>query len=326
MSTIKKQRDPRIDALKGALILLVVLGHCIGHDSSFRLNMTGYNYIYLFHMPMFVFMSGYFTRLGNDKKFWNRILSFVYIYVFWQVAKSLYLGRSFVEMVVKPSPMMWYLLSLIVWCVVYWLSQKISSKITSKFLVGLCLVAALIAGFIPQVGAPFALSRTLVFAPFFFLGVSLQKVNFMEVCNRVPYWIAIALLVTVFAFLYILNINIAFIVRGVMPYPESMPIIGFVGRALYYNVAIIMSIALIRMVLPNKYMTIVGRDTMKYYIFHGVILMFMYQMPIPWSFVYGVFYWMLISVALFFFNKLRVSDYILNPIGNVVNALGWKNN
>ena len=241
------------------------------------------------------------------------------------MAKSFYLGRTVIEMVVKPTPMLWYLLSLIAWCVVYWLSQKISNKITSEFLAGLCLVVALVVGFVPQIGAPFALSRTLVFAPFFFLGVSMQKVNFMEVCNRVPYWVAIMLLVTVFATLYVLNINIAFIVRGVMPYPESMPIIGLVGRALYYIVAIIMSIALIRIVFPNKLMAIVGRDTMKYYIFHGVILMFMYQMPIPWSFGYGVMYWGLVSVALFFFNKLRVSDYILNPIGKVVNAFGRKN-
>lgn len=322
MSTIEKQRDPRIDALKGVLILLVVLGHCIGHDSSFRLNMTSYNYIYLFHMPMFVFMSGYFTRLGNDKKFWNRVLSFAYIYLFWQVVKSLYLGRSLVEMVVKPTPMMWYLLSLIIWCVIYWLSQKISTKLTPTILSILCVIVALAAGFIPQIGAPFALSRTLVFAPFFFLGVSLQKVNFMEKCNRIPYWMGWLLLVAVFVILYVMNKDIAFIVRGVMPYPVGNPVLGLVGRFSYYIAAVIMSCALIRVVLPNKLMTIIGRYTMKYYIFHGVILMFMYQMPIPWSFGYAILYWVLISTVLFFFNKLKLSDYILNPIGKLVDLVG----
>ena len=145
MNSISTKRDPRIDALNGVLILLVVLGHCIGHDTSYRLNMTSYNYIYLFHMPLFVFMSGYFTRLDGNK-FWKRVCSFVYIYIFWQIVKSLYLGRAIVDFIVSPTPMMWYLLALVMWCVVYWVSQQISKKITPQILVATTIVASLIAG------------------------------------------------------------------------------------------------------------------------------------------------------------------------------------
>lgn len=46
-----------IDQLKGIAILLVVLGHVIGYNNcedSFL-----WRFIYSFHMPLFMFISGY---------------------------------------------------------------------------------------------------------------------------------------------------------------------------------------------------------------------------------------------------------------------------
>ncbi len=323
MNDFSKQRDPRIDALKGILILLVVLGHCIGHDTSSRVNMTGYNYIYLFHMPLFVFMSGYFTRMESGK-FWNRVLSFVCIYLFWQMVKSLYLGRSLIYMIALPTPMMWYLLSLTIWCVLYWFTQKNNHKIAPMAIIAVSISIALIVGFIPRVGSPFALSRTLVFAPFFFMGVSLQKVNFMDICNKIPYWVAWLALFAAFVALLIINIDISIIVRGASPYPKAHPVYGLAGRMVYYVVSVVMSGAIIRVVMPNKLMKHIGCDTMKYFIFHGVILMIMYKMKIPWSLGYAIVYFGVISTILFFFNKLKVSDYILNPIGMAIEIIGNK--
>lgn len=51
-------RDTRIDALKGILIVLVVLGHS-GNDVI-------HNVVFLFHMPCFFMISGYFiTETGK---------------------------------------------------------------------------------------------------------------------------------------------------------------------------------------------------------------------------------------------------------------------
>lgn len=48
-----KKRDLTIDIAKGICIFLVVLGHC--HNAGFIRH-----YIYLFHMPLFFFLSGMF--------------------------------------------------------------------------------------------------------------------------------------------------------------------------------------------------------------------------------------------------------------------------
>ncbi len=57
-------RDLRFDGLKSLLIFLVVLGHLTFKDYGIDLM----EMIYSFHMPVFVFLSGYFTSLSSDKE------------------------------------------------------------------------------------------------------------------------------------------------------------------------------------------------------------------------------------------------------------------
>ena len=49
-------RDLTIDISKCLGIFLVVLGHCLHNDSA------AHDVIYLFHMPLFFFLSGFFFR------------------------------------------------------------------------------------------------------------------------------------------------------------------------------------------------------------------------------------------------------------------------
>lgn len=67
-----QQRNIFIDSLKGITIILMVVGHS-GCPKLFH------DYIYLFHMPLFFFISGYLFRIdyfNNPKQFiWRRIKS-----------------------------------------------------------------------------------------------------------------------------------------------------------------------------------------------------------------------------------------------------------
>lgn len=62
-----RQRDIRLDSIKGLLIILVVLGHLIGHNHEDVINERISIFIYTFHMPLFVLLSGYFSRIKNDR-------------------------------------------------------------------------------------------------------------------------------------------------------------------------------------------------------------------------------------------------------------------
>ena len=77
-----KKRNPYADMIRGFAILLVVLGHCIqeGSGLSFRSNESYwsdelYQFIYSFHMPLFLMLSGYFSRtsIQNAKESFHKI-------------------------------------------------------------------------------------------------------------------------------------------------------------------------------------------------------------------------------------------------------------
>ena len=67
------------DHIKGFLILLVVFAHVL-----YQLRASGYidatvDYIYMFHMPAFVFVSGYFGKSENSRNFRN-IFKLIFLY------------------------------------------------------------------------------------------------------------------------------------------------------------------------------------------------------------------------------------------------------
>lgn len=65
-------REIKLDNFKGILIFLVVLGHIVGVSKEGVENIV--NYIYSFHMPAFVFISGYFSKNPSIKKILNLFL------------------------------------------------------------------------------------------------------------------------------------------------------------------------------------------------------------------------------------------------------------
>lgn len=85
-------RDLSLDTLKGFLIVLVILGHLIG---SF--NPIGgeglWNLIYTVHMPLFVLISGYFSRHDKLKIF--NIVKPLLVFQLVNVVLLLSLGNGF---------------------------------------------------------------------------------------------------------------------------------------------------------------------------------------------------------------------------------------
>ena len=69
------KRNKNIDILKGVLIILVVVGHCIqyGNGSQYINNLSFFDnkifkIIYSFHMPLFMLISGYLFYYSVSKR------------------------------------------------------------------------------------------------------------------------------------------------------------------------------------------------------------------------------------------------------------------
>ena len=161
-----KLRNAYYCNLKLFLIFLVILGHFlepqIGKSPAlYRL----YRTIYLFHMPLFAFVSGLFLKdpagcLRQLKRLLPR-------YLIFQAAAVLLKQTAWHT----PWWVLWYLLSTCFWLGASALLLKWKG---GKWLILLLALAlGCLSGNANRIGRAFSLSRTIVFFPWFWLGVSL---------------------------------------------------------------------------------------------------------------------------------------------------------
>lgn len=80
-----KNRVREIDALKFILIFSVMVGHCLTFGKSDYLNNIVYRFIYSFHMPLFVFLSGMFFRKKENKKMLLGLIPLISAYFIFQI-------------------------------------------------------------------------------------------------------------------------------------------------------------------------------------------------------------------------------------------------
>lgn len=124
-----KVRDERIDSVKFWLITLVIAAHFFLRkefaDSTACAVVA--NWIMLFAMPLFIFISGYFSRKKSKYEFWPSIWNLLEPLIIFQIIALLFYNNSItIKGIITPWYMLWYLLSLICWCL---LLQIIPDKI-----------------------------------------------------------------------------------------------------------------------------------------------------------------------------------------------------
>lgn len=169
-------RHAWLDNAKGILIFLVVLGHLISSlNENHSLLRWSFLFIYSFHMPCFVFLSGTFAETRWSLKLFKRIVrKIVWPYFLFQVLylffdhKLFHNNDALVFEFTRPYWLLWYLMSLIFWYALL----PLFSYVRWPFL--WALVIGIGAGAFQEFGYNLSLSRTLTFLPFFVLG-SLSK-------------------------------------------------------------------------------------------------------------------------------------------------------
>lgn len=84
MNELPKIRDTYWDELKFVLICLVVLGHIIRFSNG-GLQGALHNYIYIFHMPLFIFCSGRYSHVNDKKKYLYRQMRILETYILFSI-------------------------------------------------------------------------------------------------------------------------------------------------------------------------------------------------------------------------------------------------
>ena len=265
-----------VDNIKVLLIFLVVFNHIIAFQLVKVDVIVRYVWyaITIFHMPAFVFMSGYLSKKPQDvlKNVKNLLIPYILGYSLTWYA-YVWLGRSMDYELLRPSgTVMWYVLALFA----YRLTIEALGKV--RFIVPLSIIFALWAGTRPEFTTYLSSSRIVVFFPFFVAGY-LWKSDYTKVVRKFKgKWVLIPisglLLYAIPNFMMENNIPID-IFRGNHTYQlcGMDNITGMLIRLLMYLVSFVLVLTFLALIPDIKLpITFIGRNTMGIYFFHYPIM------------------------------------------------------
>lgn len=187
-----KERIDYWDNLKCFLIILVVVGHFIEPMVPTSIEAKRlWLFIYTFHMPLFIFIAGYFHR--NTK-----IAEKIYMYIalgiltrilifipklLWGITTSY---RFFYE-----SGIPWFMFAMALFIG----SSFLLRNLNGKFVLLISVIVALFVGYDQSINDFFVLSRYFVFFPFYWAGILLQNSNIIEVIKNFKWHIIIGFII-----------------------------------------------------------------------------------------------------------------------------------
>jgi len=162
------------DNAKGILIFLVVFGHFLQPYRSQPGIRIVFDLIYLFHMPAFVFISGYLSQKVSDVR--KSILKLSIAYLLFNMPMMVYgmFCEGLTPSLLTPYYSYWYLIALIAWRLVAPTLSKSSEAMP------ISIAISILIGFWGEIGNQMALSRIIGFFPFFLAGYTASEDKLRE--------------------------------------------------------------------------------------------------------------------------------------------------
>lgn len=276
-----KKRIALWDNLKFLLIIFVVIGH---YTQQFRADNETlqriYVFIYSFHMPIFIFVTGLFSKKAVDEKNIKKALPYLTCFfattLILFITKAL-LGWAPVFELFSPSGISWYLMSMFF----MFLITMLIKDYKPKYIFVLSLIIGVICGFV-QTENPdfFTWMRTLTFYPFFCLGYISDREKIEKATNKISIKItAVIFFVAIYLLIYfypkqankISRLNTA---RHTFSELGRFTPYGWELRLLTYAISFA-AIFLLISLIPRKRIkgfTSLGERTLGIYMFHYVII------------------------------------------------------
>ena len=288
------ERIAKWDNAKALLILLVVTGHAL-YDllEVSSLCRTFYMFIYLFHMPLFMFLSGLLlvrtVRTGYKLK--QRVIGYLilgfllkFIVLLVRLPFGYYEIKKFYMWEENSIP--WYLLVLAAYLLLTWCLRNMPGG----FLLFLAFLFGCLAGYDKAVGALFSSSRFFVYYPFFLLGTFWDR-TWTDPASKKYMWKTLsAVFLAAVLFFLITNIESLYpyieLIKGGYSYPSLKSMIGadqvrLCGfyRLLHYCLSSLISAAVL-ILIPSEtnLFTYIGTHTLPIYMFHRL-----FQLPVVYS-------------------------------------------
>lgn len=295
------------------LILFVVLLHVLGRVGEGMIAKVSYNWISSFVMPLFTFISGYFTRPAcKDGKYLRSTMNLLSIFILFDALLWIVFPKSLnIVSLLTPQFALWYLLSLFYWRI---LSIFIRPEWLNLRNILLVYIFSLFVGFVPKIGEVLSFNRTCVFLCFFVSGMASRNINAFRKIKSLPIWAALFFLVLTYLLVF-------FIFDSSVPYAYVGSYNGDIHRLVHRGIfmlsGIMTGIGFIRISQIQVFDKIadLGSKTMFYYIYHTFFIAFIYIVVRAFNLSGNLFmcavYTMVILLCLYLLSRLRFLNKIL---------------
>ncbi len=277
------KRSALYDNMKLFLICCVVLGH-LGNRYADKSAMVGRAqfWIYLFHMPAFIFISGMFSKRTIQNRRWSKAVPYIFLYLgmlTMSFAFSVFtkgIENSSVNYFGTNGPA-WFSLAMFWWYTVTILVDKVHPA----YVLSVSVFLALISGYYPKVDNFLIMQRSINFYPFFYLGYIMDPIKVQKILKQrkiqVLSFVALAISVLI-SFRYYEKIKYwRLLFRGLRSYDnikKGLPYVwGWSWRLSAYVISLVLTFAIISL-MPDIscFLSKLGKRTLPVYVFHNVFM------------------------------------------------------
>lgn len=281
------------DNLKFILITLVVGGHFADQLTDYSsIYSSIFLFIYAFHMPLFIFISGYFHSDRNTTK---KVLFYISLGFSYKVISFLVdrINRysKYTFNLLFDGGLSWFMFVLAIYTFALFLLKDQNMKF---FLIGSIILACFI-GYDKSIGDFLYLSRAIIFFPFYILGTMMKSFDIIKFKRKYPLLKIVALLIFVaWSILCITKIDtlygLRYIFSGRQPFPDGIISFGPIVRLACYILSAVLGISLMLLTTSKKikWISDFGKNTINVYFWH-LNLFYIFKSFIDFNSIYSSF-------------------------------------
>ena len=275
------KRIQKWDNLKAFLIFCVVFGHIADvYTLDFEEMRKVYFFIYIYHMPLFIFVSGLFAKKAINRSRIDKILGYFVLYMVMKAGFFLYtaqVSHNYNILFLTERTVPWFMMVLGIYMGVTMLIKRVAPN----YVLTVSIFLACFAGYNAQIGDFLALSRVFVFYPFYYLGYIMNRET-IEAYARKPLLKIISLVIVGAALFVVIRfgeeiywLRPLFTGRNSFYELKYFTSYGWLCRLLYYPLSMLVSAAIVILTperTPFGLLSKIGQQTLGVFVFHPFLL------------------------------------------------------
>jgi fucose 4-O-acetylase-like acetyltransferase len=321
-------RDPWFDNIKMTLVTLVVIGHSWTLIPQTTTNNWAYDFLYSWHIPAFVMITGYLSRsfAWTPAKLLALVRTVAVPYLIFEAVLAWFRyqvgGVELEDLFTDPHWPMWYLAALFFWRLMTPAFLGLSKPVA----IGLAVIISLLAGL--KAGDTLDVARILGLLPFFVLGLHLGDREWAWVRSRRAVPFALAGLVTIVILTRFTDDWIAtewYYYRSRYDALDPNDLKAAATRAAILVVGLVGAASCFALVPRRRsWFSTLGAATLVVYLFHGfVVLSAQYEGFPDWAAHHEILSLVITTVAAVALALLLAAPPVARTLNVLVDPIGW---